>query len=522
MRLLPLARFVALVGLPAGLFAAPIVSAQTADRLGAIQFPNSGAPRAQAPFLRGMKLYWSFEYAAAAQAFREAQHQDPAFALAYVGEALTYTHQVWNQQDMVAARAALMRLAPTAAARAAKAPTSRERLYLALAEALYGDGSKPRRDTLFAAAAAQLLDAHPADDEARTFRALALLGLNQGEREPVAYMQAGSLAEEVLRRNPNHPGAAHFVIHAFDDPVHAPLGLWAARRYAVIAPDAPHALHMTSHIFLAMGMWDDVLDVNRRALSVPGTAPARMPMRGCGHYGEWLHYGHLQAGRIAEATALLRACVANPPVDSLVDGVEGLAGARAAHLADAPATVPTMPASQERGSVEATAYWQYGNGLEAAARQDHPAVRDAIRALTAPITGADPRVQLNRRAFAVELRALIGEATVDDLEPFARELEARPVEFGPPIISKPVRELRAELLLAAGQAAAAQREFERALAATPGRSRSLLGLAQAALAAGDTVIARQAVMQLQRNWHAADADLPERAVLNALVARLAR
>ncbi len=509
-----------MVALAAGGSAAMPARAQTPDRLGAIHFPNSGAAAAQAPFLRGMKLYWSFEYPAAAEAFRQAQQRDPNFALAYMGEALTYTHQVWDQQDVAPARAALTRLAPTAAARAAKARTVRERQYLALAEALYGEGSKARRDTLFALAAEQLLNANPTDDEARTFRALALLGLNQGEREGVAYMQAGALAEEVLRRNPNHPGAAHFVIHAFDDPVHAPVGLWAARRYSVIAPDAPHALHMTSHIFLAMGMWDDVLDVNRRAMRVPGTPAAARPLRGCGHYGEWLHYGNLQAGRVAEATALLRACVDNPPVDSLVDGVEGLAGARAAHLADYPATLPPMPAVRERGTADATAYWQYGNGLAAAARKDPAAARDAISQLSAPLPNAGPMVQLRRRAFAVELRAMIGEASVDDLDAIARELEARPVEFGPPAISKPVRELRAELLFAAGRHAEAQQEFTRALEATPGRSRSLLGLAQAALAAGDTAVARSAAMQLQRNWHAADTDLPERATLTALLAKL--
>ena len=105
-------------------------------------------------------------------------------------------------------------------------------MYLASAEALYGEGSKPRRDTLYADALETLVRAQPDDDEAKVFYSVALLGLNQGVRDVPTYMRAGAIAEDVLRRNPDHPGAAHFIIHAFDDPVHAPLGLYAARRYA--------------------------------------------------------------------------------------------------------------------------------------------------------------------------------------------------------------------------------------------------------------------------------------------------
>jgi hypothetical protein len=418
-------------------------------------------------------------------------------------------------------------LAPTREVRLTKAKTPRERMYVELAEALYGDGEKARRDTLFERVAQRLSRAYPGDDEARTFESPALLGLNQGAREPVAYMKAGAIAEAVLRRNPDHPGAAHFVIHAFDDPVHAPLGLWAAKLYSPIAPAAGHALHMTSHIFDAMGMWDELIDVNRRAIATVQVERARRgaPPRGCGHYGEWLHYGYLQAGRVREAAAALALCVGAPPADSVVDGVEGLAGGRAAHLVDAPvASLPAMPLNAARATADADAYWQFGTGLLAVSRNDQAAVRAVIATLTTPLgpREADADMLFRRRVFAVELRAMIGDAGVDDLGPIARELEARPVEFGPPTVSKPIRELRGELLLKAGRAREAETEFQRALAAFPGRSRSLLGLARAALAAGDTVVAQSAVRALQANWHAADADLSERAALNEIVAALAR
>src|SRR5688572_28333865 len=154
-----------------------------AQQLGTITFPTSAPAAAQAPFIRGVLFLHSFEYESAAQAFREAQAAAPSFALAYWGEAITYTHPVWNEQDVAKATAALGRLGATPAARRAKAPTRREQMYLDAVEALYGAGSKARRDTLFAGAMEQLVMAFPDDDEALSFYALALLGLNQGVRD---------------------------------------------------------------------------------------------------------------------------------------------------------------------------------------------------------------------------------------------------------------------------------------------------------------------------------------------------
>jgi tetratricopeptide (TPR) repeat protein len=201
-----------------------------AQQLGTIAFPTSGASTAQPEFVRGLLYLHSFEYAEAASAFQRAQALDPRFVMAYWGEALTHTHQVWNQQDLPSARAALAKLGPTAVSRLAAAPTARERGYIAAVEALYGDGSKERRDTLYASAMEQLWRANPSDDEAAVLYATALFGLTQGVRDVPLYMNAGAIAGDVFRRNPQHPGAAHLIIHAFDDPVHAPLGLFASIR----------------------------------------------------------------------------------------------------------------------------------------------------------------------------------------------------------------------------------------------------------------------------------------------------
>src|SRR5215467_12869325 len=275
-----------------GLVLGRVASAQ-APRLGTIDFPNSGAAAAQPAFIRGVLLLHSFEYGSAATAFQEAERIDPAFAMAYWGEALTYTHPVWNQQDVNAGRAALQRLGPTATARRARAPTARERAYLDAVATLYGNGTKAARDTAYSLAMGRLAARFPADLDAEVFYAASLLGLNQGERDTLTYLRAAAILEQVFRKAPSHPGAAHLLIHCYDDPGHARLGLSAARAYADIAPDAPHAHHMTTHIFLALGMWDDVVSQNEIA-----AGPERESWTPT-HYTSWLGYGYLHQGPYA-------------------------------------------------------------------------------------------------------------------------------------------------------------------------------------------------------------------------------
>ena len=293
-----------------------------AQELGTISFPTSASAAAQAEFVRGVLWLHNFGYPPAAAAFRRAQAIEPKFAMAYWGEALTYTHQVWNQQDTASGRAALRRLAPTRDARLALAPTPRERAYLAAVEALYGDGPKARRDTLYAAAMEQVTHQWPDDDEAAVLYANALLGLSQGLRDVPTYMRAGAIAQDVFRRNANHPGAVHMVIHSFDDPVHAPLGLYAARMYSSVAPSSPHALHMTTHIFLELGMWREVVSQNIAA-SGPDTSRWQP-----GHSTTWLLYGYLQQGRFEEARKLLASLSAHARSQPELRGYVANNGAR--------------------------------------------------------------------------------------------------------------------------------------------------------------------------------------------------
>ena len=287
-----------------------------AQELGAIDFPTSGNAAAQPLFIKGVLLMHSFEYEDAREAFIEAQKADPNFAMAYWGEAMTFNHPVWQRTSPDLANAALAKLAATPDARRAKAPTEKEKDWLGAVERLFGSASpstslsagKLARDLAYADAMRRMNDKYPGDDEVKAFYALAILGTSHGGRDVSIYMRAAALAEQVYARNPHHPGAAHYLIHAYDDPVHAPLGLRYADAYSKIAPAASHALHMPSHIYVAMGMWDESAAINERSVKA---ADARrdakqldVDQRGF-HALLWLVYSHTQQGRYEDARAVL-------------------------------------------------------------------------------------------------------------------------------------------------------------------------------------------------------------------------
>lgn len=286
--------------------------------LGTISFPTTTqSPEAQQAFIDGMLLLHLFEYPYARDEFLKAQQLDPNFAMAYWGEAMTYNHPIWDQQDLQSARVALMKLGKTPEERITRTPAAREQGFLAALELLYGSGTKAQRDLAYMRAMEQLAARYPDDHEIQLFYALSLFGVQAGVRDTRVYMMCTALAQGVFSENPRHPGAAHYLIHGVDDPVHAVLGLQAARALAVMAPDAGHSQHMTSHIFMALGMWDEVVSANEAAISVQTAMRQEkgMPERHWGHYNQWLLYGLLQQGRYKEARQLLEAAYAEARAD---------------------------------------------------------------------------------------------------------------------------------------------------------------------------------------------------------------
>ena len=221
--------------------------------LGKIDFPTSGPADAQKYFIEGVLLLHSFEYGRARRAFQQASSESRDFAMAYWGEAMTYDHPIWPEYDPVGASDALARLGPTPDARRAKAPTEREKMYLDAVERLFSrSGDREQVAADYSAAMERLAKRFPDDLEAQAFYSLSLLGLTRTTRSTENYMRAAAVAEGVYQKNPNHPGALHYLIHSYDDPVHAPLGLRAARAYGTVARGSVAcAAHAVAHLFCA-------------------------------------------------------------------------------------------------------------------------------------------------------------------------------------------------------------------------------------------------------------------------------
>ncbi len=505
-------------------------AAQTAD-LGTISFPTSGAERAQPHLIRGVLLLHSFEYDDAAEAFREAQRLDPDFAMAYWGEAMTYNHSLWGEQDRAAALETLKRLGPTPAARGAKAPTPREKRYLEAVEILYGEGSKLERDLAYSEAMRRLHESYPEDDEAKAFYALSILGTARDGRDHVTYMRAAAVAEEVFRDNPRHPGAVHYLIHSYDDPVHAPLGLRAARAYAKIAPAASHAQHMISHIFVALGMWDEVVKANEIAARVADERRQRkgLPVDARNYHAlHWLAYGYLQQGRYENARRLLSDMQAAAAESGSGRARYYLANMRADYLVntrrwpDDVVEIEVDVAGLDAGTIAAHSLV---NGWAALERGEHDEADRELaeihhRLETIDRTDPDmygPSLQA-ARVLALELEALIQldagqmEDAIETLQRAAELEEAMPYEYGPPPVVKPSHELLGELLLEAGRATEARAAFEAALRRGPRRVDSLLGLARSAERLGDAETAdamHETLVEIRRNADPSLGDLEE-------------
>ena len=276
------------------------------QEFGTIVFPTSATGAAQDAFLVGVKALHNFEFDEAAGAFQRSQKADPSFAMAYWGEAMSHNHPLWAQQDLEAAKKVLDRLDPTPAGRVAKAKLPKEKAYFeALHQLYFWAGDKLARDQAYSDALARMSAQWPDDHEISIFYALSLLGtVRSGDTGFRRQALAASIAEAVFQKNPNHPGAAHFVIHAFDDPDHAPLGLTAARAYAKIAPSAAHALHMPSHIFVQLGMWQDAERSNIVAYKAAVDLNTRMKLaegREDFHTLSWLAYAVTMLGKIDDA-----------------------------------------------------------------------------------------------------------------------------------------------------------------------------------------------------------------------------
>ena len=447
------------------------------EGLGSLSFPNSGNKAAQEPFVRGVLLLHSFEFEPAAEAFIEAQEADPGFALAYWGEAMTYNHALWREKDTKAAKEALAKLASNPKERRARAATEREAIYLDAVEALYANGSKEKQDLAYRDAMQQLHETYSDDHEARAFYSLAILGSRNGSRDFATYMKAAAVAQPVFDANPNHPGAAHYIIHSFDDPVHAPLGLPAAKAYADIAPNASHAQHMTTHIFVALGMWPEVISGNIRARN---TQDGQLAARGrrpnlCGHYSSWLHYGHLMRGETADAEALMDSCHGRMDEDPDRSERDYFLSMRAHHILNTEDwDLGSRWTYSPRGDEERLSY-EFANAF-AALREGNAKRARRLGAGAAKPKSPYSALHLDELRGLVEIADGKSEAGISTLRAAAEAEDALPFAFGPPRVFKPTFELLGEELLRLGRSSESEAAYRRANERNPGRTLSVRGL----------------------------------------------
>ena len=510
--------------------AAP-VSAQL-ENVGSISFPTSASPTAQRHFLRAVAILHSFGWKQAIEEFQLAQQAEPDFALAYWGETLCYNHPLNPIGDDKNPRAVLARLGPNRAARVAKAPTPREKGFMEAVEELWAEGPDWRaRRVAYMRSMEKLHKQFPNDDEVTTFYALSLLSGSRATNDNTFRLEqrAGALAYDVFMRNPKHPGAVHYIIHAFDDPVHAPMALTAAKVYADIVPAVSHAVHMPTHIFIQHGMWNEVANQNTRAFNVarellkPGDTPGDLS-----HSGDWGHYGFLQLGEYALAAERTRQFeeIARENKNPRLNAVIALTKARYIIETEEWKVQPVADNASEETIL--------ANGMSAVRTNDMATAEKMLALLEKKVTAAaaaqkaaadphadhgaapppaptqapagDPDAGKYERIMHGELAALIAEAKGNKDQAIALLKESVKIEesLRPPNGSadpiKPSHELLGEVLLRAGKADEAAVMFDATLVRMPNRARALMGAAQAYAAAGKPELAAERRATLQSFW----------------------
>jgi tetratricopeptide (TPR) repeat protein len=506
-------------------FLASPVAAQL-ESVGDLRFDTSASPEAQNHFLRGVAILHSFGWKQAIAEFQAAQKIDPDFALAYWGETLCYNHPLAPEQDGKTPREVLGRLGATPEARLAKAPTSREKGFLRAVEELWAEG--PQKDdwrarrAAYMEAMARLHQEFPDDDEVTTFYAVALLSGARALEDDTFRLEvkAGALSMDVFNRNRNHPGAAHYIIHAFDDPIHAPLALDAADAFADIAPAVSHAIHMPTHIYIQHGMWDKVANQNMRAHQVasdlwkPGDSMGDMS-----HSLDWGQYGFLQMGDYVRAADNVRRFEEMVKMSDKGRASSGFALAKARYIIETEEwKVQELPedASDEELLANGLSAIRLGD-LETAQKMEKRLAEKASGSSTsesgggahAGHGGAPPPPSDDDQATKVmhqEMAALLALArgrkdeAVELLRNAVRLEETMRPPNGAANPVKPSHELLGEVLLETGDPSESAKAFEASLLRMPNRARSLLGSARAHAAAGDRATASERFQKLVEIW----------------------
>ena len=506
----------------------------TETQLGTVHFPTSCAAQVQHPFERGVALLHSFWYEEAEKEFGEITKNDPHCAMAHWGVAMSIWHQLWNEPD---AKVMAHGLSEAQAAQQESKTTPREKAYIAAIAAFYSGSDRldhEARTKAYSDAMKKVYESYPDDHEAAVFYALSLLASEPHHDETFANRkQAAAILEKLFAIEPDHPGVAHYLIHSYDKPQLAQLGIPAARRYAKVAPAAPHALHMPSHIFARVGYWQD--DINSNLASVAATRKAAaMHMGGEGHQFhamDFLFYAYLQSGRESDAKALMDEVNAMPQMHDMYGvGFDPHLATQAQFAALYPLEMRdwSTAAALKPVDIPGTAqnsftYWAKAIGAAHLHQTD-----DARKDVDAIASIHQKFVDEKKRDFAEATESdlkqakawlAFSEGKYDDAIAILRPMADREEALGDEPQGIPTREMIAEILLSANRPQQSLAEYQKDLKFNPNRFNGLYGAAQAAEKAGQQKDATEYYAMLLKSCEGGSSTRPELTHARQLVAQ---
>jgi hypothetical protein len=507
----------------------------TAAQLGTVSFPVSCAPSVKKPFERGIALLHSFWYEEAEKEFKQISVDDPGCTMAHWGTAMSLWHQLWNHPD---AKVLQEGLDEVQQANTTDGPTTpREKAYIAAIAAFYTKSQKldyDARAKAYSDAMKRVYDSYPDDHEAAALYALSLLASEPKDDATFANRKAAAaILEKLFAIEPDHPGVAHYLIHSYDKPQLAQLGLPAARRYAQIAPAAPHALHMPSHIFARVGLWQD--DISSNLASIGATRKtAAMHMGGEGHQFhamDFLFYAYMQSGRDGEAKALIEEIRAMPnKKDDMYGKGYDPHAATLAHLTalypiemrDWSSAAALTPAAVTGTAEESVIYWARAIGAAHLHKSDDvhkdlAAIESIHKKLVAEKSEFADAVEDDRKEAQAWLA--FAEGKYDDAVEALRPIADKEDSLGDEPEGIPAREMIADMLLEAKRPQQALLEYQTDLKTNPNRFNGLYGAARAAEAAGKQQDASEYYALLLKVCDGSNSTRPELSRARELVAQ---
>lgn len=511
-------------------------SSEASGVLGTLQYNFPISEAAKTDFDNGLLLLHSFEYEDAQEAFKLAIAADSNEVMAYWGVTMTHYKALWGLQNVPKGRAIMNLLGNTQEERIAKTEKGVERDFWKGVEILFGEGELTERNQAYADHMGALYKRYKGDQEVAAFYALALMWSVPVGRDTDIFERSANVAAGILEENPNHPGALHYTIHAYDDPEFASQAIFAANKYAKVAPDAVHALHMPSHIYLARGMWDEMVTSNEVSYEA---SVSRMERKGLGdaargyHSYYWLHYGYLQQGQFDKATALMKdMLVFTLSADSRGANsyLVGMQNSQLIETGEWGMEEAPLEMVYDKLSLDSKARDNFFKSLMASEAKDVATIQAQIAMLMKEISSAEVLVTTagiamcsagptryapdknsiyRAQAISNQMGALLALVEGDEAKAEAHFMKAIDFEnqsvysFGPPDIPYPSFEQYGEWLLTKERYEEALPQFENSLNRAPLRAKALKGKIAALKGLGKIAEAQKVQETLDAFWRKA-------------------